>query len=327
MSAQFTAVAELLELTLQYLPLSDVYSCSLFNRQFNICASLLLYRDLSFYLHPERYRHQDTSQEQLFTRLQSPEIITRVRHISIYFNKMNFGYDFVQRTSYPRVDYDFSTKMTDILRRATRLNHVCIDNVIRSIYDHSPYQMGHDDEAWDEIENGSGTVVAQVLEAVVASPNSPTVCLGLYHYRNKNKRWVDHENGNDVEGGDIALQLNEHQRVAGLAITDVGASLKLDFTLRFRHLTELDFYTVMSTDTIYESPLFKKTTDLARLFEHMPLVKLSLAYADVEFTSLPPQLQYLHLRYCDDPEWQIVCSLERLKTLKLFPPSVSLESS
>src|SRR5271155_5791810 len=106
MSAQFTAVTELLELALQYLPISDLYSCSLVNRQFNVCASNLLYRDLSLSLHPKRYWHQDTSQEQLFTRLKSPEIISRVRHISIYFNKMNFVYNGVLNPR-PTVDCNF----------------------------------------------------------------------------------------------------------------------------------------------------------------------------------------------------------------------------
>src|SRR5436190_1958181 len=123
MFTQVAAVPELLDRTLQYLARPDLHSCSLVNRQFNVFACPLLYRDISFYLHPERYNHQHTSQDQLFTRLQSQDLIPHVRHISIYFNKINFGYTF-SLTPRPSVDPDFGKKVADIVSRATRLKTV-----------------------------------------------------------------------------------------------------------------------------------------------------------------------------------------------------------
>lgn len=286
MSTHMTAIPELVDLTFQYLARPDLCSCSLVNRQFNVYARPFLYRDISFHLHPERYNHQHTSQDQLFTRLQSQHVINHVHHISIYFNKINFSYKF-KSSSPPIVDPDFGKKVADILSRATKLKTVHIENTIRSKFDHSRHQRC-DDATWQRLEIASRDAVTKVLESVLTSPNSPTVSLKLYHYHNKGRRL---DQINHIEGISVALQLNQQQRVSCLAITpDVRIRAKFDFVLQFRQLRELEFSTDSSLERIYSSPAIAKTTDLAKVFEHMPLIKLTLPYGRIDFTTLPRQL-------------------------------------
>jgi hypothetical protein len=315
MSTRATAIPEFLDLTFQYLARPELHSCCLVNRQFNVCARSFLYRDISFHLHPERYNHQHTSQDQLFTHLQSKYVINHVQHISVYFNKINFGYKFGSNSP-PIVDPDFGKKVADILSRATKLKTVHIENMRRSMYDHNSHQRG-DDAAWECLEIASRDTVTKVLESVLTSPNSPTVSLKLYNYHNKEIRFYDVDQIADIEGNLAALRLNQQQRVSCLAITAVGILTKFDFALQFQQLRELEI--LNDSDPTYHSPIIGKTMDLAKVFEHMPLIKLTLPYSGVNFTTLPRQLQYLYLQnFVNIDQWRAICDLEKLKTLKML---------
>src|SRR5271154_75694 len=111
------AVPELLDTVLGGLSRRDLYTCLFVSEQFHDHATPLLYRSLSFYLHPERYPNQFSSQQLLWERiLRFPHLLRYVRQISVFLNPVHLPAGYKGITDPP-----FGDRISHILRHVELL--------------------------------------------------------------------------------------------------------------------------------------------------------------------------------------------------------------
>lgn len=326
----------------------DYYTCLSVSKGFHALATPFLYRDLSFYLHPQLVGRRD-SQARLLKCLSIPtDKLSYIRRLSIIFNpvhhpnnikSLNISFDFTEPVDLKKNitsairpvlafrEPMFGHRIAHILERASGLQYVEVVNELRPYYKLREY-IGLN--KWTLLESETRKSLFEVLGKLLVISSRPKVSLKLYHQSSEDSGAAV------VEGDELACAISRRLKVVSLDVVhehNAEVAAPLDFVTEFRDLSQLGFGFPLPFHTAglvhwqqfsYGAlgiPLIDLSStapeDPVDLMELLPpsLTKMNLACG--EFSSLPLSLRSLDISIFAWDQWLIICHLQYLETLNL----------